>query len=112
MHGVPNFPDPQPSGGFARGSLDGIKESSPQYVSAERACAAQAAAADMAPPTKAQQAAHMAMMLRISSCMQHNGFPNFPDPTAEGGFAMTPGEVDSNSPHYAAAAKKCDAPPG
>jgi hypothetical protein len=111
-HGIPRFPDPQASGGFPSGSLDDIDQNSPQYLAAEKDCAAQAKAADMAPPTKAQQEAHMAVMLKISACMQHDGFPNFPDLTSEGGFAISPGQLDMDTPQYAAAAKKCDAPPG
>lgn len=111
-HGVPGFPDPQAGGGFARGSLDGIDQGSPQFLAAEKDCASEAKAADMAPPTKAQQEAHMTVMLKITACMHAHGYPNFPDPTATGGFAISVGTLDMSTPRYAAAAKLCDAPPG
>ncbi|MBV9382841.1 MAG: hypothetical protein JO242_19535 [Streptosporangiaceae bacterium] len=37
-HGVPNFPDPQPNGGFMIGANNGIDPNSPQFQSAQQAC--------------------------------------------------------------------------
>jgi hypothetical protein len=112
-HGVPNFPDPQPGGGFGSGSLNDINRNSSQFLAAQKDCAAEADAAGMAPPTKAEQEAHATAMLKISECMQTNGFPNLPDPNAEGGFMISnPTSLGIGTPRYAKAAKKCDAPPG
>ena len=111
-HGVPKFPDPQYAGGFPAGSLSGIKQGSPQFLRAQKACASFARAAGMGPPSEAAQQAHMVKMLKISHCMQKHGFPDFPDPDAQGGLMVNPSSLNMGSPQYEAAARKCDAPPG
>ena len=111
-HGIANFPDPQASGGLADGALNGIDQNSPQFVTADKDCAKQADAADMAPPTKAQLQAHMAMMLKITACMHAHGFSNFPDPTPQCGFSISSGQIYTETPQHSAAAKTCGAPLG
>ena len=96
-HGVANFPDPQPGGGYAR--VSGLDQNSAQFLSAQKACASLEEAAGMAPPTKAEQEAHEAMMLKISACMRAHGVTNFPDPNPQGGFAVSPSSLDMTSPH-------------
>jgi hypothetical protein len=50
---------------------------------------------------------------RFSQCMRSHGEPQFPDPTAQGKFALGPG-LATNSPEFQAAQQACKAfaPPG
>jgi len=113
-HGVVNFPDPNVGGGYPGGYMKNIQQNSPSYVNGTKDCRPLADAAQMAPWTKAQMAAHDAMMLKISVCMRAHGITNFPDPSSTGGFSVPTGSggFDMSSPQYVAAAKKCNGPPG
>ena len=113
-HGVLNFTDPNVGGGYPDGYMKNINASSTQYVIATKDCRPLATAANMAPWTQAQWAAYDIMMLKISTCMRTHGITNFPDPKGgeEGGFGTAAGPIDVGSPQYAAAAKKCNGPPG
>jgi hypothetical protein len=104
-HNVPDWPDPQPQGGFPRTGTD---QSSPQFRSAFKACQ------HLLPPNQplnatAQHQA-MAQALQFSKCMRSHGFPNFPDPSAlpGGGVFFGPSaSFDPNSPLAQAANKAC-----
>ncbi len=49
-----------------------------------------------------------AAALAFASCMRSHGLPNFPDPTAGGGFVFRRGAgVDPSSPAFKAAQSKC-----
>ena len=61
-------------------------------------------AASSGPPT---QDALEADELAYSKCMRANGVPNFPDPTAGGGFLFSSSAVDRSSPAFIAAQAKC-----
>ena len=111
-HGVVDFPDPKSGGGYPSGYMHSIDPNSSAYVNATKDCRPLEGAAGMAPWTKAQMEAHDAVMLKIAQCMRAHGIVNFPDPDAQGGFSMQPGTIDESSPQYAAAAKKCNGPPG
>jgi hypothetical protein len=115
-HGVANFPDPLTGGGYPDGYMRQIDPNGSAYDSATKECASLADAADMAPYTKAQMAAHIAAMLKIAECMRDHGIAGFPDPDAEGGFKAPVGgsssSIDFSSSQYAAAAKACNGPPG
>jgi hypothetical protein len=45
--------------------------------------------------------------LAYAQCMRANGVPNFPDPTAGGGFLFSSSAVDRSSPAFIAAQAKC-----
>jgi hypothetical protein len=106
-HGLSNCPDPPYTGGELN-KLGFTKQALERYESG--ACHADAlAAGTVETPTELQQ--HLEQMLKIARCMQMNGIPNFPDPGSHGGLAL-PSSLNPATPRYAAAAKKCDAPPG
>jgi hypothetical protein len=47
--------------------------------------------------------------LKYARCMRANGVPNFPDPSADGGFTFNPAAgVDPSSPAFKAAQAKCE----
>jgi hypothetical protein len=103
-HGVPDWPDPLPGGGFPRTGAGG---NSPLADSAINAC--QHLLPPIHPPSAAQEAHLMAQGLRYARCMRSHGFSDFPDPSASGGglvFPATPG-FDPNSPQAQAADKAC-----
>jgi hypothetical protein len=52
-------------------------------------------------PTSLQQA-----LLAFAKCMRSNGVPNFPDPSASGGFVVGAG-LDRSSPLFKAAQSRC-----
>jgi hypothetical protein len=111
-HGVPNFPDPLPSGGFARG----IDRQSPAFQTAQKGCIhiLKAGAAQQR-PTAAQRAA----AVTYARCMRAHGVPNFPDPVTsspapntnaivQGGLIFPLGStIDPNSPAFKHADATC-----
>jgi hypothetical protein len=111
-HGDPSFPDPElvnnaHEHGITMGQ--GVDQSSPQYVSANKTCK------HLLPnngngPTQGQLEQMMAQALKYSDCMRSHGLPNFPDPTeSSGGISMRIGGpgLDPNSPQFQTAQKEC-----
>jgi len=97
-HGIPTFPDPVFD---TRGQLqvdDQLLHSLPASVTqaVEQACRAQIEAAQQAadaerPPETPQE---LAQDTRFAQCMRQHGWPNFPDPNAQGQFvSSTPGAL-------------------
>jgi hypothetical protein len=84
-HGVPDFPDPGPGGGFQRGS--GIDARSPAFRTAKKGCISILKAGSSRPgPTAAERAG----LLRLARCMRDHRVPDFPDP-------MTRSQVPPNT---------------
>jgi hypothetical protein len=107
-HGVPNFPDPLPNGGFGlspavTGGTNG--QVSPQYQTAERACASLSPVGNQSPQ---QQRQALNRLLKVSACMRSHGYPTFPDPTfgSDGIFLHIVG-FDRSSPQFQAAWQTC-----
>ncbi len=96
--GVTNFPDPQ-NGHFL---LGGNVQSNPNFHSAEQACEHYLGHAIGANGNNGNQQA----LLNFAHCMQTNGVPSFPDPSANGAIKAPQG-VDPNSPTYTKAFNKC-----
>jgi hypothetical protein len=110
-NGVPNFPDPTPSGGGLRLGTEGIDTDSPQFQTAERTCR------ELLPnggeQSAQEQEEQLQEALEHSACMRENGVPNFPDPTAAegGGIELEfPRGVDPSSPQFKAAENVCGQP--
>jgi hypothetical protein len=86
-HGVPNFPDPTASDGFAVHI-----ESSPAFVAAQATC--HKLLPDGGPPGPGAathpSAQALASMLKVSQCMRKHGIDDFPDPSSR---------IPSNPPH-------------
>jgi hypothetical protein len=108
-HGVPNYPDPSPTGGTLNAiSAAGINSQSPSFQSAVQACQKYNPAANRTP---AESAAENAEGLEISQCMRSHGVPNFPDPRTgplgEQVINMLGLGIDPSSPTYQAASAAC-----
>jgi hypothetical protein len=95
-HGVTNFPDPVIA---ADGSVQYDKQllnSLPDSVThpIQQACQAQITAAQQyVDPSGQQQATpqELATDRRLAECMRQHGYPNFPDPSPDGGFQFPAG---------------------
>jgi hypothetical protein len=108
QHGVPNFPDPLPNGGFEISSDvtgGGNGQVSPQYAAAVNACASLLPSGS---PSAQQQQKTISELLKVSACMRTHGFATFPDPTVgnEGTYLHIVG-FDRNSPQFQSAWATC-----
>jgi hypothetical protein len=107
-HGVPNFPDPFPNGGFGlspsvTGGTNG--QVSPQYQAAEQACASLSPVGNLSPQ---QQRHALSQLLKFSACMRSHGYPKFPDPSfGSDGIVLHIVGFDRNSPQFQAAQRSC-----
>lgn len=104
-NGVPAFPDPVNGRVMLQSAKGGggIDPSSPQFQSAERACASLAPAGlhDGAPSAELQEQGR-----KFSACMRKNGVPDFPDPSSSAGKFKYTG-VDPNAPGFESAQQAC-----
>jgi hypothetical protein len=93
-HGVPNFPDPNASGGFSFGPA--INPLSPAFRSAQAACGKLLSGPPSPGSATHPSAAGLAHILTISRCMRRHGISDFPDPTTSMPSNMTDYEYISN----------------
>lgn len=108
-NGVPDFPDPKTDGG------GGFSLAVPEGVDKSKVDAAHEKCKHLMPnggePQKASPEA-IEEGRRMAQCMRENGFPDFPDPDANGGIAIQGGPgLDPKDPKFQEAEKKC-APQG
>jgi hypothetical protein len=110
-HGLPDFPDPDSSGGFPM--PQNIDPNSPQYQAAANACKAyQGPGLNLTPAREEQIETHA---LEFAQCMRSHGVPNYPDPVikfSNGGVSESQDAgprsgIDPNSPTFQAAQKSC-----
>jgi hypothetical protein len=112
-HGVADMPDPTNSGAvnvhFQTGGKDGspvssgIVRTSPQYLSADKACR------PLLPggvPTPAETERALEKGVKVAQCMRSHGVPNYPDPT-KANVVRLPPDVDPGSPQFQSAQKLC-----
>jgi hypothetical protein len=85
---------------------DSFNPSTPTIHAAEQACQQYAVAS---PVTTAVAAKFLAEQLEYAQCMRAHGVPDFPDPSASGGFTV-PSSIDQDSSAFQAAEKACPAP--
>lgn len=113
-NGVPNFPDPNSEGNFVitrsnTGArlLNGVAVDldSPQYQSAQAACASLLPAG--ANGRRDEQS--IQAVVNFAACMRKNGVPDFPDPTPDGKIRVGMGGVgpNTNTPQFQAAREIC-----
>jgi hypothetical protein len=124
-HGVPNFPDPNASGGYSlapNGSLGGagglsIDINSSQVQAAYGDCRhllpggpSFSRLAQLEQQEQQRQDQMLPLVLKYVHCMRGHGVPNFPSP----GQPKDVSPVNVNSPQYLAAARACQRllPPG
>lgn len=101
-HGISNFPDP-PSSGGPQQAPSGLSPNSPQFLSAESACAHYEKGGNPASNPQNQQ-----QLLKYAQCMRTHGVTNFPDPNSSGGFSSSPGSnLNPNSSQFQSAMQVC-----
>lgn len=101
-HGEPKYPDPN-SQGVVSSTID---PNSPQFQAAQRACAHLANGPE--PGGQQSQSQNTAAALKFTSCMRSHGFPNFPDPNANGVITGNSSDgINQASPQYQSAQKTC-----
>jgi hypothetical protein len=114
-HGVTNFPDPRPGGGFSVESspgsstltVDGITFDGPAFESAITTCKFFGGGTAPPPISAAEQRA----MIAKARCIRTHGVPDFPEPTFGpgghgAGIKLGPGD-SVLSPAVKRAAKAC-----
>ena len=122
-NGVPNFPDPNGSGGFP--VCGGFDPGSPVVRTAQAKCRhLMPPGPGSGPPPSAQT---LARFLKIARCMRRHGVPQFPDPQTsappggppagiselsdiEGVILLFPSSIDQQSPVFTRAAAACAFP--
>jgi hypothetical protein len=119
-HGVPNFPDPGPGGGFGISSRSGIDPASPSFKSAQESC--RKLLRGGGPVSGHPSAQAEAQMLHVSECMRRHGISDFPDPTLstpsnptaysaildrDGVTLAIPRTISTQSPAFTQAATAC-----
>jgi hypothetical protein len=99
-NGLPDFPDPDATGGMNLGG-SGIDRNSTQFKNGMEACQ------DLLPDGGEKTAANteqVAQMGKYAKCMRDNGLPDFPDPGPDG---FDPGSFNTKDPAFAAAQNAC-----
>lgn len=124
-HGVTNFPDPSPGGGYAF-HVSGQVGSSPAFRAAQDKCQKLIGGLPGSGPPPSRQT--MANLLRIARCMRAHNVPQFPDPLYsmpkhlphgqyreitdyDGAILLFPTSLDLQAPAYRQALTACGAPP-
>jgi len=124
-NGVPNFPDPNPSGGGF--PVTGLSRSSPAFQAAQVKCRKymQSPVSGGSSGDTPQQMAHAMEQLRtVAQCMRAHGISDFPDPRATapansnlseyseitnymGVYLLFPASINMQSPAWNQAAAAC-----
>jgi hypothetical protein len=80
---------------------------SPQALAAERDCKALVPTGWRHPPSAAQTAQNLVLMLRYARCIRAHGVAKFPDPTSQGLRISASSGIDLSSPAFRAAENSC-----
>jgi hypothetical protein len=104
-HGVADFPDPNPGGGFG-GSISSEILNNPDYATADSSCRHLLPGAGTG--NKVQQ--NESAFLQHAQCMRSHGVPNYPDPNpgVNPRTALQQAGISVNSPQVQAASRVCD----
>ncbi|HUJ92981.1 MAG TPA: hypothetical protein VLW05_09785 [Gaiellaceae bacterium] len=128
-NGVPDFPDPSPSGGFFFQSGGGVDPFSPAFEAAQAKCRKLMPAGPAPGSTTHPSAQWLAHMIKVAECMRRHGVPDFPDPRTsvpenpfpagspggvisdiDGVIFVFPASLDMQSPEFTQAAAACRFP--
>jgi hypothetical protein len=129
-NGVPNFPDPQPGGGFVFRAGAGVDPSSPAFEAARAKCQKQIPLGGPTPGSTTHPSRQwLAQMIKAAQCMRRHGISGFPDPKTsvpsnpfppgsgvgvisdiEGAIFVFPDTLDMQSSLFVHAAAACKFP--
>jgi hypothetical protein len=104
IHGVADFPDPSPGGGFGGGVSSAVLNN-PDYATADSTCRHLLPGAGTG--NKVQQ--NESAFLQHAECMRSHGVPNYPDPDpgVNPRTALQQAGINVNSPQVQAASRVC-----
>jgi hypothetical protein len=102
-NGVPDFPDPDPSGRFS--GLSHEQQGNPTFLAGQEACRALAPGGEH---EKFGDPAFVKQARAFAQCIRDNGVPDFPDPDSEGRFRGV-GHEQQGNPKFQAAFAACQA---
>jgi hypothetical protein len=105
-NGELSWPDPDSQGAFVITANLGYP-SSPQYLTAGKACRHLLPSGDVGPPQSSGQTASQA--LKTVNCFRAHGYPDFPDPVLQNGsyWVRFPTGIDHSSRQFQAAFRAC-----
>jgi hypothetical protein len=105
-NGVTNFPDPTVHGNqvaFAYSGSGGGNKTLEQ--TAQKAC--EHLLPNGGAPSSGQQAQSVQNALKIAQCMRKHGYPNFPDPSANGSLDLAGTGINTKSSTFQSAVQTC-----
>jgi hypothetical protein len=118
-HGVPNFPDPDSSGGIPKETGQQLGVGLSQLQAAQNACQHLIPPGESlgGQPIQTITAQQQQYYLKAAACMRSHGVPSFPEPVFQNGqveFPELSHLVDLNSPQFTQAYHVCQKliPPG
>lgn len=95
-------------GGRGVSITGGPGPNAPQFQKAQQACQKLLPGGGPQPLSPAQQAQEVKLLVGLAACMRSHGYPNFPDPSAQGVFSLTSASgVDPNSQQFQSAMNTC-----
>lgn len=115
-HGAPDFPEPDPAGGFNSSvlSLLGRGQVQAAYGACRHLLAGGGPSLGQLQQDAQQQQQRLQQelptLLKFSQCMRGHGVPDYPDPAANGLTTPAPGkggDIDPDSPRFQAAVSAC-----
>jgi len=105
-HGVANFPDPTVHGNQIAFSFSGSGSGDRTAMqTAQKAC--EHLLPNGGAPSPAQQGQSVQIALKISRCMRTHGYPNFPDPAANGSLNLAGTGIDTKAAAFQSAIRAC-----
>jgi hypothetical protein len=102
-NGVPDYPDPDPSGRPGAGH-EAFDRDDPTFKAANEKCR------DLLPGGGEHETPNpeaIKELLKFAQCMRANGVPDFPDPGADGRFPREAEQGAHDDPKFQAASEKC-----
>jgi hypothetical protein len=82
-------------------------KNSPQFASAQRACAKLLPGGGPGNETQAEAAQSRVAELALARCMRRHGYPNFPDPTGQGVLNLSNAGIDPRSSEFQSTKQTC-----
>lgn len=104
-HGVANFPDPDPTGGFG-GATSSEVRNNPHFTTAVGTCRHLLPNGGAGGGLKIQQ--NLSQLLHLAQCLRSHGVANYPDPNPNGAAPdLQQLGINVNSPQFQGAQRTC-----
>jgi hypothetical protein len=104
-HGVTDFPDPNPGGGFGAPTSELLNN--PHFGTANSACHHLLPNGGAGGNNKVRQ--NLSQLLRLAQCMRSHGVPNYPDPNPNNApVNLAQLGINENSPQFQSAQRTCE----